>query len=456
MMKDKSFVNIVVPVYNVADLLSRCVDSLLEQTYEDVRIVLVDDGSTDDCPAICDRYAEQDPRVTSLHRTNGGLSAARNTGIDHVFSIEEPSRGRYIAFVDSDDWVEPGYVASMLETLEASGADAAQCGHFVSYAPDNEDDKDPVHTRTTLDRAQAVESLCRNGLWDVTAWNKLYRLDLFRQIRYPEGLLYEDTATTYLITQECDRVAADMTPQYHYAQRYTSIANGTTWKDSKLDLVLAGDRMAAWVCEHYPDLKTAAAEKRAYVRLSTLSQMVNTGHHDKDLARRLRREVLSVAPTVLCDRRASKRDKLGILALLPGFWCYRANGVATTRPNETGPWPVRPEHPTRQERNNHDNSGGDHAPSSRQLRHTASGIRHAGEAEAVFRQRRSHRLSASRYVWQRLGRLLRQKQSGKGPGVPANLLAMEESVRRLPQRISEPHGKDVSQRIGFQKLQRFR
>ena len=104
MMKDKSPVNIVVPVYNVADLLSRCVDSLLAQTYEDVRIVLVDDGSTDDCPAICDRYAEQDPRVTSLHRTNGGLSAARNTGIDHVFSIEEPSRGRYIAFVDSDDW----------------------------------------------------------------------------------------------------------------------------------------------------------------------------------------------------------------------------------------------------------------------------------------------------------------------------------------------------------------
>ena len=83
-MKDKSPVNIVVPVYNVADLLSRCVDSLLAQTYEDVRIVLVDDGSTDDCPAICDRYAEQDPRITSLHRTNGGLSAARNTGIDHV------------------------------------------------------------------------------------------------------------------------------------------------------------------------------------------------------------------------------------------------------------------------------------------------------------------------------------------------------------------------------------
>ena len=107
--------------------------------------------------------------------------------------------------MDSDDWVEPGYVESMLETLEESGADAAQCGHFISYAPDNEDDKDPAHTHTTLDRAQAVESLCRNGLWDVTAWNKLYRLDLFRQIRYPEGLLYEDTATTYLITQECDR-----------------------------------------------------------------------------------------------------------------------------------------------------------------------------------------------------------------------------------------------------------
>ena len=120
--KTAPWLSVLVPVYNVADLLSRCVDSLLAQTYEDVRIILVDDGSTDDCPAICDQYAEQDPRVTSLHRTNGGLSAARNTGIDHVFSIEEPSRGRYIAFVDSDDWVEPGYVESMLETLEESGA----------------------------------------------------------------------------------------------------------------------------------------------------------------------------------------------------------------------------------------------------------------------------------------------------------------------------------------------
>ena len=190
MMKDKSPVNIVVPVYNVADLLSRCVDSLLAQTYEDVRIVLVDDGSTDDCPAICDRYAEQDPRVTSLHRTNGGLSAARNTGIDHVFSIEEPSRGRYIAFVDSDDWVEPGYVESMLETLEESGADAAQCGHFISYAPDNEDDKDPAHTRTARSTVRKQLRACvATALWDVTAWNKLYRLDLFRQIRYPEGPL---------------------------------------------------------------------------------------------------------------------------------------------------------------------------------------------------------------------------------------------------------------------------
>ncbi|MFR5100614.1 MAG: glycosyltransferase family 2 protein [Bifidobacterium pseudocatenulatum] len=153
-MKDKSPVNIVVPVYNVADLLSRCVDSLLAQTYEDVRIVLVDDGSTDDCPAICDRYAEQDPRVTSLHRTNGGLSAARNTGIDHVFSIEEPSRGRYIAFVDSDDWVEPGYVESMLETLEESGADAAQCGHSSPMLETRTTRTPPTRARRSTVRKQ--------------------------------------------------------------------------------------------------------------------------------------------------------------------------------------------------------------------------------------------------------------------------------------------------------------
>lgn len=319
-----SYVNLIVPIYNVEGLLEKCVYSLVSQTHLSTRIILIDDGSTDNCPSICDLLSKEDKRIIALHRPNGGLSAARNMGLDYLFTMPSDERGSYVAFVDSDDWVEPDYISSMLTTLEDTGADAVQCGHYISYSSAHEEDKNSNHSTTVMNRAQAIESLCRNGLWDVTAWNKLYRLDLFEHVRYPEGLLYEDTATTYRITQLCHKVAVNMTPKYHYVQRYSSIANGTAWKDSKLDFIQVGDQMAEWVKTHCPQLSDAAIEKQAFVRLSTLSQMVNTGYRDKRKIRELRHEILQYAPTVLRDSRASKRDKLGILALIPGYWCYRA------------------------------------------------------------------------------------------------------------------------------------
>lgn len=319
-----SLINVIIPVYGVERYLRRCVDSVLAQAYNNIRVILVDDGSPDACPRICDDYAIQDSRVAVLHRTNGGLSAARNTGLDYLFSLPANERGEYVAFVDSDDWVEPDYIEFMLKLLEKFEADAVQCGHYITYSPTYEAEKNKNHRTTLLNHVQAIESLCRNDLWDVTAWNKLYRLNLFEQIRYPEGILYEDTATTYRITQLCDKVAVNMTPQYHYMQRYSSIANGVVWKDNKLDFVHVGDQMAEWVKTNYPQIADAAIEKQAFVRLSTLSQMVNTNYGNKGKINQLRSEVLKLAPTVLFDSKASKRDKLGILALVPGYWCYRA------------------------------------------------------------------------------------------------------------------------------------
>ena len=155
-----------------------------------------------------------------------------------------------------------------------------------------------------------MESLCRNGRWDVTAWNKLYRLSLFENLRYPIGKSYEDTATAASDCRECERFAVRMTPLYHYMQRYTSIANGVCWSDSKLDLIEAGDQMAEWVSSHYPALRNAATEKRVFVRLSTLSQMVNTGQLDDERAREMRRFVCDHAGLVLCDKTCVKKRQV--------------------------------------------------------------------------------------------------------------------------------------------------
>lgn len=322
-MVSTGLVNIIVPIYGVEEYLPRCVDSLLAQTYQNIRIILVDDGSPDRCPQLCDDYADGNQKIVAMHRLNGGLSAARNSALDYVWGLDSEHRGEYFAFVDPDDWVDPDYVESLVKLIRASKADAAQTGHYISYSPIREKSKDPRNTKAVLTREQALESVCRNGIWDVTAWNKLYKLDVFRTLRFPEGKLYEDTAIAHLIVAQGNCFAVDMTPTYHYVQRYTSTANGTTWKDNKLDFLEAGDALADWVETQYPQLSAAATEKRVFVRLSTLAQMVNTNYRNDALAASMRKFVLGNASTVLSDRRASLRDKLGIVAISCGYPCFR-------------------------------------------------------------------------------------------------------------------------------------
>lgn len=316
-------VNIIVPVYGVEDYLPRCVESLSSQSYQNIRILLVDDDSPDRCPQLCDDYAAANQKIVVIHRLNGGLSAARNSALDYVWRLGSEHRGEYIAFVDSDDWVEPNYIETLVDLIHSTKADVAQTGHYISYSPTREKSKDPQNTKVVLTREEALESVCRNGIWDVTAWNKLYKLNMFETLRFPEGKLYEDTAIAHLIVAQGNRFAVDMTPTYHYMQRYTSTANGTTWKDNKLDFLEAGDTLADWVESRYPQLSIAATEKRVFVRLSTLAQMVNTNYRNDALAASMRKFVLRNARTVLTDQRASLRDKLGIISIACGYPCFR-------------------------------------------------------------------------------------------------------------------------------------
>lgn len=316
-------VSIVIPVYNVQNYLARCVDSVLLQTHENIRVWLVDDGSTDGSSLMCDEYAVRDNRVRVIHKVNGGLSSARNAALNQIYSLDASERGEFIACVDSDDWVEPDYVEFLLGLVEATGADVAQCGHYIDFSAKRSVEKDKDHSTRVFSGESAIESLLRNGPYDVTAWNKLYRTEVLEGVRYPEGRSYEDTATAHLIADRARFVVVCMEPKYHYVQRYESIANGTKWSDSKYDLVEAGDEMAAWAVEHYSGLSGAALEKRIFVRLSTLAQMVNTGHYDNARIREMRAFVVRGARKLLADPSASRRDKLGTALIIAGFWPFR-------------------------------------------------------------------------------------------------------------------------------------
>ncbi|MCF2652694.1 glycosyltransferase family 2 protein [Anaeromassilibacillus senegalensis] len=242
-------ISVIVPVYNVEAYLCRCVDSLLRQTAVDTEIILVDDGSTDGCGALCDRYARQDPRVTTIHKPNGGLSDARNAGL-------EIAKGEYIAFVDSDDWVAAFFLQRLLEGLQNSGSDICECevyhtagaGVAAAAAP-----KAPI----CFDTESAMEQLLRNGAFRQHVWNKLYRAEVIGDIRFPVGKTNEDEFWTYQVFARAGRVCKIEDPLYNYFQRPGSIMNAG-YSLKRLHGLEAKQARQRYIEENYPQLAARA------------------------------------------------------------------------------------------------------------------------------------------------------------------------------------------------------
>lgn len=210
--------SIIVPVYKVENYLPKCIDSILAQTFTDFELILVDDGSPDNCPALCDAAAEKDARVRVIHQKNGGLSAARNAGLD-------AARGAWIGFVDSDDYIAPEMYEVLYQAVQSTGADLALC----DYAEVDEAGKPcpPMHVSLSEGELTGQKLLKRaSGLMVQLAWNKLYRRAIFTQLRYPEGKLNEDL---FLIPEVCLQIQkAVVVPKalYYYVQRGGSIMSG--------------------------------------------------------------------------------------------------------------------------------------------------------------------------------------------------------------------------------------
>lgn len=194
-------ISIIVPIYNVEAYLERCVESLRAQTYPNLEIILVDDGSPDGCPAMCDDYAGKDSRIKVIHQKNSGLSGARNAGID-------TARGEYLAFVDSDDYVASDFIRSLYELLKETGCAIGQC-RFVYVQGDALPAEDGNAWRiyrgeSLMEQLYGPEE---EATFFVVAWNKLYQRELFREIRYPVGKIHEDEATTYRLFHEGTKLA---------------------------------------------------------------------------------------------------------------------------------------------------------------------------------------------------------------------------------------------------------
>ena len=184
-------ISVIVPVYKVEQYLGRCVESILAQTYQNTEILLVDDGSPDRCPQICEEYAKAYPKIRVFHQENKGLSGARNTGIDHA-------GGEYLAFIDSDDVWSPCFLESLYKALTENDADISQCRWEYMHGDSIIEPYDSGAERTCFTGREMLANLyIQTGAYFVVAWNKLYKKELFREIRYPQGRIHEDEATTY-------------------------------------------------------------------------------------------------------------------------------------------------------------------------------------------------------------------------------------------------------------------
>ena len=221
MDNQENLVSIIVPVYNVFDYLSMCVESLLRQTYENIEIILVDDGSTDDSGKLCDSYSEKNHTVFVVHKANGGLSDARNVGIQNA-------HGTYITFVDSDDWVADNYVELLLATLKKSNSDIS-IAKLLQTDTRNEDNFVAPEGNVEIYNTEAALSQYLYQYFSTSANAKMYRRTIFDNLTFPVGKLYEDLETIYIAITKASKVAFCDSYVYKYyfaisifSTRYTS------------------------------------------------------------------------------------------------------------------------------------------------------------------------------------------------------------------------------------------
>lgn len=237
-----STISVIVPVYKVEKYIHRCVDSILGQTYADFELILVDDGSPDNCTGICDEYAAKDSRVVVIHQENGGLSAARNAGIDWAFANSD---SQWLSFIDSDDWVHPEYLRRLLDAALENNVSVSICGYVQTEGADPEIDPDTLTSVLWNTEGFFVE----HNVNATVAWGKLYRKECFRSIRYPLGKLHEDEFTTYKILFAFESVAVIAAPLYAYYTNPKSIMQ-STWSPRRMDALDAYSERLAYFQQH--------------------------------------------------------------------------------------------------------------------------------------------------------------------------------------------------------------
>lgn len=268
---NKPLISVIVPIYKVEEYLHRCVDSIVNQSYTNLEIILVDDGSPDRCGEICDEYVQKDERVKVIHKENGGLSDARNVAI-------ESAQGEFLTFIDSDDYVDMHYIEYMYRVMANCQVDCVLCD-FQKFSHTKILNKDVDFCEyQILPSMVALEMILYQNKLDPAAWAKLYKRQVFNNLRYPKGMLYEDLALIYDIMRNCSSIAFLPLQLYFYYQRPNSILG--RFCANRLDVLDIVDEIVNRCEKEQPFLLPAAKSRKLSANFNMFLLMPQTKEYE--------------------------------------------------------------------------------------------------------------------------------------------------------------------------------
>ena len=273
--KKQPLISVIVPVYNVEIYLTKCLESIVQQKYNNLEIILVDDGSTDNSGNICDEYASKDDRIVVIHKNNGGLSDARNRGINRA-------QGEYLTFIDSDDFVSDEYILYLYELILRSDADISVCGYDRVWEKQITHSRPKQNKYIVLNRCRALATLLYQKEFTSSAWAKLYKKNVWKGIRFPMGQLHEDVAVMYLLFAQAKVVVYGDAKHYYYLQRGGSIVN-SSFSSKRMDYIIHTQACIDYMKNNHIMLYKAAVSRHFSACCELLAEIPS--HNDYEIYR---------------------------------------------------------------------------------------------------------------------------------------------------------------------------
>lgn len=322
-MNSQPKISVIVPVYKTEGLLDRCVESIVGQTYKNLEIILVDDGSPDNCPAMCDEWAEKDSRIRVIHKENVGVSSARNAALDIA-------TGDYIGFVDSDDWIEPEMYSSLIQKISESGKNIALCSYYAVEISGERYECRCVVDKEVLDKDDYFRFIVLGGDGGYI-WNRLYDADILKEVRFDEDIWYsEDLLFNFKTAQKSNGAAILDKIEYNYVQKRIK-EQAWVMNDHSFDSMTAFEIMLSYkdIPEDVYDCCLRGYAAAAFTLLSGVLTNEKYFYKYDDI----RSAILNFKKRILTQKKYPLKYKVKTLALwlCPGFYNFMIRGIRNAK-----------------------------------------------------------------------------------------------------------------------------